>query len=481
VSSVEGCAATPRFDLIAIGGGFAGLTAACRAVELGARALVLESSPEPRYLCASRVNGGVVHLAFRSVHAEPDSLAYAIIAATGGFVEPPLARALARNAARSASWLARAGAQFTRMDPDEGWKDTVLAPLGFHDSTSFVWSDLGADRLMAQLEARLTAGGGALVRGARAVGLERNDDGYTVQVAQPVAGAFTYAAAAVVVADGGFHANADMLRRFVTPHPQTLKLRSPPSGMGDGIRIAEQLGARLVGMEAFYGHLLSADSLVRDNLCPFPFLDLLASAGMIVDANGTRFVDEGRGAHAIANALARHGDGLAIVVFDDAMWKGAGREFFCPPNPHLVEAGGTLHRAGDIPALARLCGVPEDRLRSAIEAHNQALARGSLDRLAPPRTIRKHAPQPFAVPPYYAAPVCAAITHTMGGIAVDDHARALDLHGRPIPGLYAAGASCGGLEGGPDAAYLGGIVQAVVFGLLAAEHALAAPGERPSG
>src|SRR6185295_8357767 len=122
---------------------------------------------------------------------------------------------------------------------------------------------------------------------------------------------------------------------------------------------------------------LSADSLTRDNLCPFPFLDLLAVAGMIVDDRGKRFVDEGRGPHAIANALARHRLGTATVVFDEAMWKGAGREFFCPPNPHLVEAGGTLHRADQVPALARLAGLPEAKFVRNVDARNRAIARGT--------------------------------------------------------------------------------------------------------
>jgi fumarate reductase flavoprotein subunit len=311
-----------------------GLTAACRTLELGGRALVLESSADPKHLCASRVNGGVVHLAFRSVTTDPAALAQAVTDATSGFVELRLARALGDNAARCASWLEQAGAQFTRIEPDEGWKDRVLAPTGFHDSTSFVWKDLGADRLLDRLERRIEQAGGVLLRGARATALTMRDgDCVGVTTAER-----SFEAEAVVLADGGFHGNSEMLRRFVTPNPQSLKLRGPPSALGDGIRLAEEAGARLVGMEAFYAHLLSADSLTRDNLCPFPFLDLLAVAGMIVDDRGKRFVDEGRGPHAIANALARHRLGTATVVFDEAMWKGAGREFFCPPNPHLVEA-----------------------------------------------------------------------------------------------------------------------------------------------
>lgn len=453
------------FDLIAIGGGLAGLTAALRALELGGRALVLECADDPRHLCASRVNGGIVHVAFRSVLADPSVLARAVAGATHGFAQPRLAQALGDHAARATSWLGEAGAQFTRIEPDDSWKDRVLAPMGFYDSNGFAWKDLGPDRLLTQMESRIEGRGGTLLRGTRATGLAMRE-GRCVGVQ---AGAKVFPGRAVVLADGGFHGNADMLRRFVTPNPQSLKLRAPASARGDGIGFAEAAGAKLVGMEAFYGHLLSADSLTREGLCPFPFLDLLATAGMIVDDTGARFVDESRGPHVIANALARHRSGIATVIFDDAMWNTAGRDFFCPPNPRLVEAGGTLHRADDIAALARKAGLPAAAIAEAIAT--RGLGQSAMSRSIDARRAQ-HGTMPFGPGPFYAAPVCAAISHTMGGVAVDEHARVLDMHDRPLPGLYAAGATCGGLEGGPDAAYIGGLAPAAVFGLLAAEHAL---------
>jgi fumarate reductase flavoprotein subunit len=60
----------------------------------------------------------------------------------------------------------------------------------------------------------------------------------------------------------------------------------------------------------------------------------------------------------------------------------------------------------------------------------------------------------------------------MGGVAVDDHARVLHRDGHAIAGLFAAGATCGGLEGGPNASYVGGLVPAAVFGMLAARTAM---------
>ena len=65
-------------------------------------------------------------------------------------------------------------------------------------------------------------------------------------------------------------------------------------------------------------------------------------------------------------------------------------------------------------------------------------------------------------------PICVAITNTMGGIVVDGDARVLDKNDKPIPGLYAAGSTVGGLDGGPHAGYVGGLIKATI-GLRAAE------------
>jgi fumarate reductase flavoprotein subunit len=459
------------FDLVVIGAGLAGLTAAARAHEIGKHALVLECETDPKHQCASRVNGGVFHLAFRSVMTNPLELAAEVISTSGGFVEPRLARAMAENAARSVSWLRSAGVELTPMQPDDGWKDVVAAPHGFHKNTSLEWRDLGADRMMDTLEAYVLEKGGTILRSTRATGLEMSDGHCRgVRMSTPH-GTRTVRAGAVLLADGGFHGNNDMLREFVTPYPERLRLRGTTSGKGDGIRFAQAAGARLVAMEQFYGHIISADALTRESLGLFPFLDFLAMAGLIVDDNGERFVDEGRGGHAITNALPRHRNALGWVVFDDEIWNTAGRHFFCPPNPNLVMGGGTLYTAENLETLAAQAGLPSDTLISTVMAHNNALASHSTQQLSIPRSLDKHSASPILKPPFHAAPACAAITHTMGGVSVDDRARVLRLDGSPIAGLFAAGSTCGGLEGGRDAVYQGGLVQATVFGLLAAETA----------
>ena len=70
--------------------------------------------------------------------------------------------------------------------------------------------------------------------------------------------------------------------------------------------------------------------------------------------------------------------------------------------------------------------------------------------------------------------LAASVTYTMGGISIDGDSRALDRDDRPIPGLYAAGCSTGGLEGGARAGYVGGLTKSAVTGYRAANHIAAA-------
>jgi fumarate reductase flavoprotein subunit len=147
-----------------------------------------------------------------------------------------------------------------------------------------------------------------------------------------------------------------------------------------------------------------------------------------------------------------------------------------------VNAGGTLHKADDIEALARLIQLEPKRLRDLVDAQNKKVAanRAENERLAPARAAMpsyakgKHPSRTFNTPPFYAAPACAAMTSTLGGIAIDAHGRVVRGSGGFIPGLYAAGSTTGGIEGGPEVGYLGGLIKALVFGLLVAEHNAAA-------
>src|SRR5690606_21970599 len=103
-------------------------------------------------------------------------------------------------------------------------------------------------------------------------------------------------------------------------------------------------------------------------------------------------------------------------------------------------------------------------------AYNNAIADGTLQRLTPPRSSERGLkPWPIAKSPYFAVPLCAGIPFTMGGSAVDQDMRALRPDGSPIPGLFAAGKSAGGLEGGEAVGYVGGLSLSLITALRTAE------------
>lgn len=246
--------------------------------------------------------------------------------------------------------------------------------------------------------------------------------------------------------------------------------RNAGTGCGDGARMAQAAGAKLSGMNRFYGHLLYRDAMSSDKFWPYPTLDFLASGGIVVDGRGRRFVDEGHGGTHIANAVAALDDPLsATIIFDAAIWEGPGREYELPPNPHVIEAGGRLIEAQTLHDLAGRIGVPAEALQSTVVDFNAKLASGSLERLDPVRSAHAFRPWSIEKAPFLAMPLCAGLTYTMGGIATDSEGRALREDGAPIPGLFAAGCAAGGLEGGDFTGYTGGLSKSAVFGLRAGE------------
>ncbi|HXC88547.1 MAG TPA: FAD-dependent oxidoreductase, partial [Stellaceae bacterium] len=350
-----------HFDLVAIGGGFAGLCAAVRGAELGLRTAVLEAGADAGYLCNSRWAGGIFHVSYHDVKLSPDDLVAAINRQTGGETDQELAAAIAADAGRTVDWLASQGAAFTQASPI-GWHRFTLAPpraaVAGQD-----WQGRGPDRLLGELCRRLEERQGGLLLGTRAAAL-RLERGRVVGVtAHKDGAALEISADSVVIADGGFPGNAELLRKYIGPRPDRVLMRHAGTAIGDGLRMAAEAGAALVGLDRFYGHLLSRDAMENEGLWPYPQIDAVAVAAIVVDRRGTRILDEGLGGIAIANDLARLDDPLcATVICDGPIWETAGKAAQIPPNPQLVAGGGALHQSDTIEALAEMAGLPSENL-----------------------------------------------------------------------------------------------------------------------
>jgi fumarate reductase flavoprotein subunit len=456
------------YDVLVVGGGISGLTAANRAVQQGLKVAVLERGADESYLCNSRYSGGIFHVAFRNVKDRPEELLEAIEEATRGEADPALAQALASTCGRAVDWLREEGAKFMRVG-HIAWQQWVLAPPR-RIAPGLDWKGRGADFTLRALANNFSGRGGVMLRGTAATALMEKAGRCIGVEAQSAQGAQQLTARAIVLADGGFQGNPGLVRQHISNAPERIQQRGAGTGVGNGLCMAREVGAHITELGSFYGHTLSRDALTRDVLWPYPQLDELCKAGVVVDVAGNRFADEGRGGVYLSNAIAKLPDPLsAWVIFDQAIWERAGRHGVIPANPHLIAAGGTLVRANTVRELAAQANIAADALEATVTAYDSALKAGCAQGLEPPRTLNADA-LPIGQPPFYAAPLCAGITYTFGGIATDEHGRVLARDGSRIAGLYASGATTGGLEGGRHCGYVGGLIKSVAFGLRAAEH-----------
>lgn len=461
-----------RFDVVTIGGGLSGLVTACRAAQLAQRVAVIERGAEERYLCSSRWSTGVINIMGLAILGNPAQLETAIIDGSGGTARPDLARAVAQNGKRAIEWLAAQGCRFIQrgLRKDQPGQQVLAPPR--HLQAGLDWEGRGADVLMRLLEAQIKERGGEVLRGTKAealivtggacAGVEATCNGERLRIE----------AKAVVVADGGFPANRDMVARYITPRADRVLCRAWSGAQGDGIRMAEAAGAATGGFGKFYGHVHHKNAMTDTRLWPYPHLDAAAEIAILVGPGGERFTDEGLGGVCMANAIAQLADPLSShLILDDAIWQAEPEiSLTVPANPAMPNAGGPLITAPDLASLAERIAVPADALAATVDAHNDAAAAGNFAGLPVPRSVRKHKPMPIAKAPLHAVPLCAGITGTMGGVVIDANAQAQTPGGEPFPGLYAVGTPVAGLEGGPRAGYVGGLSKAFVLGLLAAEH-----------
>ncbi|WP_432166173.1 FAD-dependent oxidoreductase [Streptomyces sp. bgisy031] len=468
--------AARTYDAVVVGGGIAGLTAALRLAQDGRSVLLCERQTKEDYVCNTRMSSGAIHCCQNDVDRDPAELEDIITARTQGRGRPDLVHSVAATAARFVRWLREAGVAVTKGEvyPLFGYtiQPPALVPNGY------AWKDRGSDRMMRRLEAELTRLGGTLVRGHDVGRLLVEDGAVTGAEGLTADGTpFLVRAGAVVLAGGGFEANHEMLRARGIEAPEELFPRHSGAGLGGSLAMALAVGAAETSFGGFYGHVLSKDAFHNDRLWPFPYLDPVLQAGVVVDGEGRRFTDEGQGGTAVANAIARLKDPSNVtVIIDDRIWSERGKDAPPPPyapNPQLPEVGGACLVKSTLAELAQALGVPERTLRAEIDAYNEAVRANATDALTPERSSAKGAPMPIERGPFYAFPAAGAISYTMDGIAIDGAGHVLDQDDRPIPGLLAAGCATGGLEGGPNASYVNGLLKSGVTGLIAAETILA--------
>lgn len=268
---------------------------------------------------------------------------------------------------------------------------------------------------------------------------------------------FVRARRGIVVATGGFGANAELVGRF-NPRFGRLLTTNLPGTTGDLIAPLEDIGAAAVGMDFFQllpgsaenGRFIGAVSPVERMI--------------FVNRSGKRFVAEDSPSSRLSEAVLAQPGGIAFPILDAdgcAAMRTLSRAMF-----ERALMRGDAFRADSIPELASHLQIPAEALQATIKAYNQAVD-ARQDPLGRSASVLMHR---IARRPFYGAKVTMCVNCTLGGIAITPRAEVLDRRGRIIPGLYAAGEFTGGVHGEN---YMGGnaLADVFTFGRIAGENA----------
>jgi tricarballylate dehydrogenase len=478
----------PDFDVLVVGAGNAGFSAAHAAREHVDRVCVLEKAPAPELggnsyftLGSMRATyGGLDDLrplldeldereaaTFDLAPYTVDDFAADMLRLTRGRTDPTLMRILVEGSFPTLRWLHGRGIRFKLQSDNQVFEVDGRKKFWGGGTIATVGGGIG---LIEQHLAAAKATGIEVRTEHQVTGFLVDPDG-TVRgvVCRTPAGEVTLRAGAVVLAAGGFEADTRLRAVHLGPGWDTAKVRGSRYNTGEALMSALALGAQAYGNWSGahavawdinagpYGNRVLTNKLQRHS---YPF-------GITVNAEGRRFVDEGSDFRnytyaRMGAAILRQTGGVAYQVFDS---KGAG--FLRTDYGH---EGVTQVQADTVPELAERLGLDPDRLRRTIAEYNASLAGGRFDPtvldgltttgLEPPKS---NWARPIDEPPFVAFPVGCAITFTYGGVRIDEDARVLDQGDRPIPGLHAAGEVVGGLfyENYPGGS---GLMSGAVFG-----------------
>ncbi|MFN4088609.1 MAG: FAD-dependent tricarballylate dehydrogenase TcuA [Alphaproteobacteria bacterium] len=483
-------------DVVVVGAGNAAMCAALAAREQGAGVLVLEAAPRELRGGNSAFTAGNIRTVFNGVEdikaLVPDLTADELaITDFGTYTEdqffddmgrvteyrtdPDLCETLVRRSLPTMKWMREKGVRFLPIYGKQAFKI---------DGRFKFWGGLvvqawgGGPGLVDALHEAAEREGIEVLYEARAISLVADDDGvHGVKVRQN-GKTFAVKARSVVIASGGFEANPEWRTRYLGPGWDLAKVRGTRYNVGDGIKMAMDVGARSFGNWSGchavgwdfnapeFGDLDVGDNFQKHS---YPW-------GVMINALGRRFVDEGADFRNYTYAkygrviLGQPGQ-MAWQVFDSKIIPNLRDEY------RIRQV--TKVRADSLEELAaKLEGVDAKAFLEEIKAYNAAVR---TDIPYNPNVKDGRCTEGLAVnktnwanridePPFEAYQTTCGITFTFGGLRIDGDGAVLDTEEKPIRGLYAAGELVGGLfyfnyPGGT------GLMSGAVFGKIAGASA----------
>ena len=487
-------------DVVVVGAGGAGMTAAITATDAGKKVIVVESQPIAGGNSVRSTGGmnaaktpyqdknefkeaaGVEKTLATAAEKFADNATITALAATvksqwdayqanpqgyfdsvelmeldtmiggKGKNKPELVKALAENSAAAIEWLASIGAEVKNVGAFGGASvKRIHRPVNADGKVTAVGAYI-VPILEKNLQDRNvqflfdTTANEIIMKDGKAVGIKgTGKDGHKV----------TINAKSVVIATGGFGANAEMVEKY-KPELKGFATTNAEGAQGQGIDMATAAGAATVDMDQIQIH--PTVHIEEDGNAHLITEGLRGDGAILVNTEGKRFYDEVSTRDKVSAAIIAQPEKSAWLIVDQSMVDKSA------VIAGYIKSGYTVTGA-TYEELAKAMGVDEATFTSTMNTWNQAVEAKSDAEFG-----RTSFANPLTTAPYYAIKITPAVHHTMGGIVINPKAEVLNEKGEAIPGLFAAGEVTGGVHG---ANRLGGnaVADFVVFGRISGQSA----------
>ena len=487
-------------DVVIIGAGGGGLSAALEAVEQGAsHVIVLEMTARTggalNYTSGSMSAAGTIIQKEEGIEDSVESYIADIMKNGSDFGGQPsleLVTLYANQAAEVFDWLYESGLKDNTYSVDRATGNrAVFAPEHALYSVQRTYKPSPDDKTMYKSAAhevldtlvnadeRIT-----VLTNTKATELVANDKGQVLTVvAEGPDGEVSYTASkAIIVCTGGYSANGKLMAQYV-PYGEEYLAGGAPGSDGNGLLLMQKVGGALneASMSAIPTFPMGLQSKDNPKTGSIANTYTWKTGGIVVNQEGKRFCNETESNPAVREvALEEQPGAVQYDIFTDKILedlRAANGAYFY--DAYFAEEGQPgAHvkvTAGSIEELAEKIGVPAENLAATVEAYNAAVEAGGTDEFGRlydgTKTTYNLAVNKIEGDTYYAVPLHALCVMTLGGITANENMQVLDENGTPIPGLYAAGEVVGGIWGKFVSGGTG-VMGPIVFGKIAARHAM---------
>lgn len=433
-------------DVVVIGGGGAGITAAIAAHEKGARVILLEKTSllggNTNYATGGINAAGTKIQAAAGIEDSPELFMQDTMKGGKNVNNPELVKVMTQNSSSIIDWLIERGVDISEVTFSGGQSvKRIHRPTGGSAIGPVIVSGLAKVLDKEQIDVRTLD---------KAVEIIKTGDRVTGVKVSGKDGDYVIKAKSVVVATGGFGANSEMVEKY-NPKLKGFGTTNSPAILGEGIEMVEKVGGDLVDMKEIQTH----PTVVHKK--PYLITESVRGEGAIlVNRDAKRFIDELQTRDVVSKAVLEQKEGSAFILFNQEI-----RESLKAADGY-VKKGYAVE--GTLAEVAAKLGIDAKVLKETVDKYNESV-RTKVDEFNKTKFARELLGDKF-----YAIEISPAVHHTMGGVRINTNAEVLAKNGRPIKGLYAAGEVTGGVHG---ANRIGGnaVTDITVYGKIAGENA----------